>query len=118
MEAEKIEAVAQGRVFSGTRALEAGLIDSIGSLSDALRLAQKLAEIPEDKTVLYRKYPEPGFLEKLVNRFPLAKILFKNRNSQTSTASFFMGLFLPDSIRYRLERNGQVMPILPLEFSL
>jgi len=118
MEAEKVETVAQGRIFSGKRALEAGLIDSIGTLSDALRMAQKLAEIPEGKTVLYRKYPEPGFFEKLVNRFPFAKILFKNKNSQTSTASLFTGLFLSDDIRYRLEKNGQVMPILPLEFSL
>jgi len=118
MEAEKVETVAQGRIFSGTRALEAGLIDSIGTLSDALQMAKKLAEIPEDKTVLYRKYPEPGFFEKLVNRFPFAKILLKNRNSQTNTASLFTGLFLSDDIRYRLERNGQVMPILPLEFSL
>jgi protease-4 len=118
MEAEKVEAVAQGRILSGTRALEAGLIDSIGSLSDALRLAQKLAGIPEDKAVLYRKYPEPGFFEKLVSRFPAAKILFKNKNSQTNTASLFAGLFLSDDVRYRLEKNGQVMPILPLEFSL
>jgi len=118
MEAEKVETVAQGRIFSGTRALEAGLIDSIGTLSDALRMAKKLAEIPEDKTVLYRKYPEPGFFEKLVNRFPFVKILLKNRNSQTNTASLFTGLFLSDDICYRLERNGQVMPILPLEFSL
>jgi protease-4 len=118
METEKVETVAQGRIFSGTRALEAGLIDSIGSLSDALKMAQKLAEIPENKTVLYRKYPEPGFFEKLVNRFPFAKILLKNKNSQTNTASLFTGLFLSDDIRYRLEKNGQVMPILPLEFSL
>jgi protease-4 len=118
METEKVEAVAQGRILSGTRALEAGLIDSIGSLSDALRLAQKLAGIPEDKAVLYRKYPEPGFFEKLVNRFPAAKILFKNKNSQTNTASLFAELFLSDDVRYRLEKNGQVMPILPLEFSL
>jgi protease-4 len=118
MEAEKVEAVAQGRILSGTRALEAGLIDSIGSLSDALRLAQKLAGIPEDKAVLYRKYPEPGFFEKLVNRFPVAKILFKNKNSQTNTASLFAELFLSEDVRYRLEKNGQVMPILPLEFSL
>jgi len=118
IEAEKVETVAQGRIFSGTKALEIGLIDSIGTLSDAMRMAQKLAEIPEDKTVLYRKYPEPSFFEKLVNRFPFAKILFKNKNSQTSTASLFTGLFLSDDISYRLEKNGQVMPILPLEFSL
>jgi len=117
METEKVEAVAQGRIFSGTRALEAGLIDSIGSLSDALRMAQKLAEIPEDKAILYRKYPEPTFFEKLVSRFPAAKILSKNKNSQAKKASLLTELFLPDDVRYRLEKNGQVMPILPLEFS-
>jgi protease-4 len=113
MDLEKVEAAAQGRIFSGTRALEAGLVDSIGCLPDALRMAIKLANIPEGKTVVYREFPEPTFFNSLMGRFPLAA-LFKK---QTTTVFSFVDLLLPGTdIRYRLETNGQIMPILPLEF--
>jgi protease-4 len=118
MDVERVKAVAQGRIFSGARALEAGLIDSVGSLSDALKTARALAEIPEGTSLIYREYPEPKFMEKLLSRFPLASAIFKNRNSQTSVVSSFVDLLLPGTdIRYRMEKNGHVMPILPLEFS-
>jgi len=118
MESEKVEAVAQGRIFSGVRALEAGLIDSIGGLSDALRIARSLAEIPQNKSVRYDEYPKPTFFQKLLESFPLAGVLFRNKNSsQTETAAFLAELFLPYAdIRYRLQKNGQAMPILPLGF--
>jgi len=118
MDLAKVEAAAQGRIYSGTRALEEGLIDSIGNFSDALAMARQLAEIPESTNVLYREFPEPRFLDKLLARFPMASVFFGKRKSQTDTASFITELFLSDDIRYRLEKNGQVMPILPLEFSL
>ena len=119
MTLEKVEAAAQGRIFSGTRALEAGLIDSIGGISDAFNLARNLAEIPKNKFVLYKEYPEPKFFENLISRFPMAAVLFKKNTGQSPAALSFLDLLLPRSgIRYRLERNGQVMPILPIEFSL
>jgi len=118
MDTAKVEAAAQGRIYSGKRALEEGLIDSIGNFSDALAMARQLAEIPEGTGVLYREYPEPKFLDKLLARFPMASVFFKNRKNQTDAASFVTGLFLPGDVCYRLEKNGQVMPILPLEFSL
>jgi protease-4 len=117
MDLEKVEAAARGRIFSGTRALEVGLIDSIGSLSDALQMARKLAEIPEGRTVVYREFPEPGFFDNLMNRFPMMAALFRKNSSQTTAILPFVDLLLPDAdIRYRLENNGRVMPILPLEF--
>jgi len=116
LDIEKVEAAAQGRIFSGTRALESGLIDSIGSLSDALRKARLLAEIPEDKNVRYDEHPKPRFMDRLLNRFPVLLRLIK-RSSQNSALAIFTDLLLPGSdLHYRLERNGQVMPILPLEF--
>jgi protease-4 len=118
MESEKVEAAAQGRIFSGVRALDAGLVDSIGGLSDALRIARSLAEIQQNKNVRYDEYPKPTFFQKLLNSFPLVSALFGNKqNSQAQTAAFLADLFLPYAdIRYRLQKNGQVMPILPLGF--
>ena len=117
MEIEKVEAAAQGRIFSGTRAFNAGLIDSIGGLSDALRTARVLAEIPESGGVLYNEYPKPTFFEKLLDTFPMAKVFLKRSKSLSDSAAILADLLLPDTdIRYRLEKNGQVMPILPLGF--
>jgi protease-4 len=118
MDKDKVDALARGRIYSGTRAFDAGLIDSIGSLSGALEMARNLAKIPEKTKVIYKEYPEPKFLEKLLNRFPIASIFLKNRSSQTSAASLITDFLLPDNIRYRLENNGKAMLVLPMEFSL
>jgi len=119
MDIEKVETAAQGRIFSGIRALEAGLIDSLGGLSDAIQIARNLANIPDNKKVLFRKYPEPTFMEKLMNRVPSVAAFFAGIFKHTASIQTIADLLLPDAdIRYRLERNGQIMPILPLEFSV
>ena len=47
-----IEAVAKGRVWTGRDALEAGLVDELGGLRDAVRIARERANLPEDAPVL------------------------------------------------------------------
>jgi protease-4 len=48
---EKVEAVAQGRVWIGADAKSRGLVDEIGGLDDALAAARKLAGLPDDAPV-------------------------------------------------------------------
>ena len=48
----EIEAVARGRVWTGRDATEAGLVDELGSLRDAVRIARERANLPEDAPVL------------------------------------------------------------------
>jgi protease IV len=48
----EIEAVARGRVWTGRDALEAGLVDQLGGLRDAVRIARERARLPEDAPVL------------------------------------------------------------------
>ena len=48
----EIEAVARGRVWTGRDALEAGLVDELGGLRDAVRIARERAKLPEDAPVL------------------------------------------------------------------
>ena len=115
MASEKLEAAAQGRIFSGLRAKETGLVDSTGGLSDALRIARTLAEIPEKRAVRYEEYPKPKFIDKLLESLPLASVFTKSK--KTETVEFLADFLLPDvNLRYRLENNGKVMPILPLDF--
>jgi protease-4 len=132
MEIEKVEAVAQGRVYSGLGALNAGLVDSLGGLSDAVRTARSLAKIPEGRRVIYSEYPRPKFVDKVL-AYLTAAGLGNGLAAASGAASGFgppagygadpallAGLFLPESfladLFYRLSRNGQVMPILPLDW--
>ncbi len=45
---EEIDAVAQGRVWTGKQALELGLVDELGGLETALSIAKKQAEITDE----------------------------------------------------------------------
>jgi protease-4 len=50
---EQVDAVADGRVFSGTQAKELGLVDEIGTFQDAVKEAGKLAGIQGKPKLLY-----------------------------------------------------------------
>ena len=45
MSKESVEAIAQGRVWSGAAAQEIGLVDELGNLEDAVARAAELAEL-------------------------------------------------------------------------
>ena len=48
---EKIDAVAQGRVWTGAQAKERGLVDTLGSYGDALKSAAKRANLGDYRVV-------------------------------------------------------------------
>jgi protease IV len=51
MPREKVEEHAQGRIWSGKQGLERGLVDQLGGVTDAIRHARKMAQLPEDAPV-------------------------------------------------------------------
>ena len=65
---EQVDAVAQGRVWSGKKAKELGLVDELGNLTDAVVAAATLAELDQYETLLIEKEPSSKniFLEKLM----------------------------------------------------
>ncbi|HXA47281.1 MAG TPA: signal peptide peptidase SppA, partial [Burkholderiaceae bacterium] len=65
---EKIDAVAQGRVWTGSQAKERGLIDTVGSYTDALQSAAKRAKLPEGYRVTYVER-EPNGVDRLLRLF-------------------------------------------------
>ncbi|MDR0315698.1 MAG: signal peptide peptidase SppA [Treponema sp.] len=121
MDIEKVEAAAQGRVYSGISALNAGLIDSIGGLADAIRIARDLAKIPKDRKAVFSEYPKPKFFDKLLDRLPVTRVsrAMTAGSSAGTSAAFLADLFIPApllaDLRYRISHNGKVMPILPME---
>ncbi len=62
---DKVEKVAKGRVWTGEQAQALGLVDQLGGLEDALRLARSEAGLPEDAPIAI--IPKPKTLaEKIV----------------------------------------------------
>jgi protease-4 len=61
---EQIDAVAQGRIWTGAQALERGLIDRTGSLDDALRTAAQLIKQPTPEGTR----PRVRYLERELSR--------------------------------------------------
>ncbi len=63
MTQDDIKKIGEGRVWSGIRAMEIGLVDNLGSLQDAIDKAAELAELDD---YVVAEYPEPEDLwEKL-----------------------------------------------------
>jgi protease-4 len=68
MSREKVLAIAGGRVWSGKRAKENGLVDVLGNLDDAIDIAAKKAGIEDDFRI--DLYPKPkSFMEQLFDDF-------------------------------------------------
>ncbi len=68
MTVDAVHEVAQGRVWSGIDALETGLVDTLGSLQDAIAIAAKAASYDDYKVL---EYPiiEKTFIEKFIEGF-------------------------------------------------
>ncbi|MGK0366515.1 MAG: protease-4 [Saprospiraceae bacterium] len=56
---DAVNEIAQGRVWTGTKALEIGLIDRFGGLQDAIGAAASMAGLDEYRTSEYPKQKEP-----------------------------------------------------------
>ena len=56
MSKEKVDAIARGRVWTGSDAVKVGLVDTIGSLQAAISYAQSISNSNEDGSIVY--YPE------------------------------------------------------------
>jgi protease-4 len=52
---EEVKKLADGRIFTGRMAKELGLVDELGNLEDAIKLAGKLSGIKGEPQVIYKK---------------------------------------------------------------
>lgn len=67
----QVDAIAQGRVWSGTEALKIGLVDKIGGLKDAIAEAAKIAKVKSYSTQNYPEYEKD--LNDLLSGLPFAQ---------------------------------------------
>ena len=110
---EKIDAIAQGRVWTGVQAKQIGLVDELGGLDRAVALAKQRAKIDEKAEVELVVYPQRRSFYELVQapfgtegRGILAALvgLRDARAVQTLTAPL------------RLFRRGEPLAIMPNVF--
>jgi protease-4 len=62
---DAVDAVARGRIWTGSDALERGLVDELGGLRTAVRRAKVLAGLDEDTEVRIVSYPGSSLLDML-----------------------------------------------------
>lgn len=70
---DQVEEVAQGRVWSGRRAIEKKLVDKVGNLQDAISYAAQLVKSDKDDYFYYNQ--KPSFLEELKENFKPSAML-------------------------------------------
>ena len=68
MSKEAVMEVASGRVWSGVRAQELGLVDVLGGLEDAIKIAATKADIADDYRIIYYPESKPWF-ERFLSQF-------------------------------------------------
>lgn len=95
----QVEGLAQGRVWSGSQALETGLIDEIGGLEDAINIAVNSAAI--DKYQLVELPKELSTFEKVVKTFSKHEISlpepFVEYNYMIKNPNFFKEFSQPQT---------------------
>lgn len=97
-----VHEIAQGRVWTGKRALELGLVDQLGDLNEAIIVAANLAKI-KDYEVDYRRKPMTLY-EQLFTQL--------NSNVRASMAGFGVQVLLPTSLRKQAERIFKPLHVL------
>ncbi|PWJ59332.1 protease-4 [Dyadobacter jejuensis] len=111
MSVEKLRSLAQGRVWSGVEAKENGLVDILGSLDDAIKIAAKAAKLKEgDYRVRYypeKKKPFDEIMNKLMGNNEEQAIMDKLGDMATYAKLF-----------QRLTRMGGIQARLPYELNI
>jgi protease IV len=111
---EKIDAIAQGRVWTGRQARQIGLVDELGGLDRALVLAKEHAKIGRDTEVELVVYPpKRSVLESLANPF--------GSSERSAMLSAFLGLNERRALStltapLRVFRRGEPLAIMPNVF--
>jgi len=114
---QAIDAVGQGRVWTGAQAKDRGLVDEFGGLDRAIDIAKELAKIPADKGVerVILPYPQT-FIQQLLNS--------NSDNSSTKVEQQrAIAAALPEDARRALRymalmdrmRNGETMFVMPFD---
>ena len=116
-DAQYIDSIAQGRVWTGQQAKDRGLVDEFGGLDKAIEVAKQLAKIPADKGVERVILPYPTtFLQQLLSGGG------ENSNTELEQQRAVYAA-LPEDARRALRymalmdrmKNGETMLLMPFD---
>jgi len=116
-DAQYIDSIAQGRVWTGQQAKDRGLVDEFGGLDKAIDVAKQLAKIPADKGVERVILPYPTtFLQELLSGGG------DNSNTEVQQQRAVYAA-LPEDARRALRymalmdrmKNGETMLLMPFD---
>lgn len=103
MTRDEVHAVAQGRIWSGQRAVANGLVDKLGTLEDAIESAAGLADLDDYRVKEYPVFQNP--LQKMINDFI---------DDKNPDAANFMKTELPQIMRFwQAVQSGEPQARLP-----
>lgn len=100
---DSTKVIAQGRVWTGKRAIEIGLVDELGGLDDAIAIAAEKAGLTDYKTVEY-PFIEEDFIATIVREIQ------KGKGDED-----VMGLFSTKEERIMLDQYQQFKAIIRLK---
>jgi protease-4 len=108
---DQVDAIAQGRVWTGEEALKNGLVDKIGSLNDAISAAAKLAKANDYSTKNFPEY-EKSF-EDLFSKFPFGQSKAAFIKEEIGVENFK----ILEQIK-RLQARKGIQAIMPYEINI
>ena len=117
---EEVNAIGQGRVWTGTQGKANGLVDEFGGLERAIQIAKELANLPADKDVRRVVLPEPK---------PFFETFFGSEaSSDASTQKAQQAILdsMPEDMRRAFRfanlldrmKRGEAMLLLPFELDI
>jgi protease-4 len=111
---EKIDAIGQGRVWTGRQAKQIGLVDELGGLDRAVALAKQRAKIAQDAEVELVIYPPKKSFYDIV-RDPFGS------GERASTLGALLGITNPKAIQalaspLQIFRRGEPLALMPNVF--
>ncbi len=110
---ERIDAVAQGRVWTGQQARQNGLVDELGGLNEAIEIAKARAKIPAEEDVEVVLYPaRRSIYEALTAQFGTAGFSAWSLLTGDAELKAIAALTAPA----RLFRRGEPLALMPLGF--
>ena len=120
-DAQSIDSVGQGRVWTGFQAKERGLVDEFGGLDRAIEVAKQLAKLPADKDVQRVILPYPQtFIQQLLSGAT------DNSNTRAEEQRAAVIASLPEDARRAFRfmalmdrmKNGETMLLMPFDLRI
>ena len=103
---EEVDAIGQGRVWTGDQAMKNGLVDKIGGIKTAINMVKKMCGIPEGQAVYVRRLPrQKSLLDRLLSDGLSVKNSSLLNFLPSNQRSYFQG--------YLYFKNYEPLAILP-----